>query len=1645
MADDVLFNLEGDATGAVDALQLILDMLSNVSDALTTVADALSTFGDSSSGFTLLQEGALAADEAFMSLSDTMSIMAADLSGASDAALTCAAALELIGGNTATTVEATTTAATSAVDLSDALDIVSTGADNVEASMAAVASTLNDANIVIGDVTVALDDNTLSWDNVSAAMQNAAAAGAAVVGSMGNVTGTIVDNTAANAGNAAAAEEAAVAQSHAGNSANESAMAALMLAPILIKTATGFATMGMNAQTAMAQVTGLADPTLGLAQNSAELNAILATLGDQATKYGVQMDTAAKGLYMIMSAGFNTADAMTVLKTSMKAAAATGTNMESISTALTGVMHAYDIKASGAARTTDMMVQAVVNGEQKFSDFASVIGKTAAAGAAAGISFDQVLAAESTMTQIVPSVQRDTQNLSHLFVKLSTDTLGIEKRAKALGENFSMTTFKSKDLIGQLKYLSDMTGGNAEKFKAVLGDATSYGVALDLLSNKGQTYAKSLKSIQDSNGAMETAFKQTSATIQFTMQRIGSVLSLLSMKLVTAISPAVTAMFTGLADVFGQLAGNTEILYPLLGAIAGIIGGVLLAAVGALWVMFGTTIISMVTLGLAFGALGASVVALVPYISSLVAGSQPLTALFLQMKSSALGLVAEFKNIGEVAKNILGPIFESVGKSVIAQLVPAFMQLATQGMRAMTDLGNGIESALVAAKPLFIAIGQIITGVLTPAFIAFANGLGSTVFGAISKFGAFLQSVSPQIQAFGNWVEQKVVPALMKLGPVINQVANTLGKMSPMLLIAGGAFALLLPRIGAIAGIATAVWESISGLGGAIMSLGPAVNVGANIMRGLGGALWGLAKAFANPVRSILMLGTYLEEAWLTVSQFAFELIGPLISAISSAAAWFSSMGAIIATSGSPLMALQIIVGSVGAELGSMVAAAVAAAAPFVMLGIAVAAVVTGLVLFFTQTKQGAGFLQVLWKEIQSLWGVLVSALQPALQQIQTEIKRLAPLWAQMGQLFEAVKPILMVLGAIIGTVIVVAIGLFIANIAAIITILGKVIQGVIMFVSGFVQAFTGLVQVISGIIAFIIDLFTGQFGKLGPDLRVIGQGLVNIWQGIWHMIVGIFTGTVGAVISGIGAFGKTVIGFFQNMWSVVVGHSIWPDMWKGVVQHTQTQTKVTQTATDKFSTGIVKSFSDINVQSTTQYTTFWANIQKITVTSMNNVVSAVSSGMHQMVAVVISSMSSLASSVNQQWQVVVSVTTKALTSLVAVVQQSFKQILAVVQQVMQQIATISTQVWSQMAGSIKTAQDTLATSVSKSWANMYNVVKTAVLGIFSVAITGFYGLVSTIPSAMTVIEKIVDANWALMLNMSKMTMAGMVDAVKTGMKNLSDTMKDGAKDVLDQVDTMLATIKKEMDDLAKNAEDWGKHFDEGFAKGIESGQGIVAGAVDKLIQQITSKMQFTTPKSGPLSTYKSWMPHMVQGLATTLHASAPILSTAAAVTAQRLADAIKLKTEKATAAAAEAHLKAELAAERAAAAAAKKTEQTQLANAKAATAAAKAAASTAHSSSSNVGTSNTNSLGGETEVINLLQQILGAIEALGQGGNGSSGGSSVGYSIPSTSLGTISQQFNGGGSLSSNQVAGLYQQLNQLGGLSTEYAARGASSGVGF
>ena len=189
------------------------------------------------------------------------------------------------------------------------------------------------------------------------------------------------------------------------------------------------------------------------------------------------------------------------------------------------------------------------------------------------------------------------------------------------------------------------------------------------------------------------------------------------------------------------------------------------------------------------------------------------------------------------------------------------------------------------------------------------------------------------------------------------------------------------------------------------------------------------------------------------------------------------------------------------------------------------------------------------------------------------------------------------------------------------------------------------------------------------------------------------------------------------------------------------------------------------------------------------------------------------------------------------------------------------------------------------------------------------------------------------------MAMQGIVDASKKGMKDLSDAIKSGAKDVLCQIEAMIKTMSKDMDDLAKSAEDWGKHFDEGFAKGIESGQGTVGAAVDKLIQEITSKMQFTTPKTGPLSTYKSWMPHMVHGLATTLKASAPVLSAAAAATAQRLADAMKLKAEKAAAAAAAAHLKAELAAEKATAAAAKKTEAAALSKAKAATAAAGAVA----------------------------------------------------------------------------------------------------------
>lgn len=238
------------------------------------------------------------------------------------------------------------------------------------------------------------------------------------------------------------------------------------------------------------------------------------------------------------------------------------------------------------------------------------------------------------------------------------------------------------------------------------------------------------------------------------------------------------------------------------------------------------------------------------------------------------------------------------------------------------------------------------------------------------------------------------------------------------------------------------------------------------------------------------------------------------------------------------------------------------------------AAAVTPLVVAFTQwlfsgraSSQIGSLLATIWARVQSvlqtlaplfsflgglfrqIGGILASAFIPVwkqlVQQWQTQmLPALKQLWAAL----QPAMPLFKLIGMIILTVVIVALGLLVGILTGVAKALAGLLGGVATVFTGIVQIISGAVTVIGGILGFFTDLFTGHFTKLGDDLHNIWTGIVTMFAGVWHVIEGIFQAAWGVIAGFVSGLVQGVIAFFQNLFRTLVGHSIVPDMINSII-----------------------------------------------------------------------------------------------------------------------------------------------------------------------------------------------------------------------------------------------------------------------------------------------------------------------------------------------------------------------------------------------------------------------------------------------------------------------------------------------------------------
>jgi phage-related protein len=220
---------------------------------------------------------------------------------------------------------------------------------------------------------------------------------------------------------------------------------------------------------------------------------------------------------------------------------------------------------------------------------------------------------------------------------------------------------------------------------------------------------------------------------------------------------------------------------------------------------------------------------------------------------------------------------------------------------------------------------------------------------------------------------------------------------------------------------------------------------------------------------------------------------------------------------------------------------------------------------------------------LQFLGNLFTTVIIPALQSFATwVVSNIIPaLQALWNFVSPVLVPALQLIGAIIGTVIVVAIAivigaiaLFIATLAGIIFVLSQVISAISSFVLGVIGFFSDLGTNIGNIWNGIGQTITNAWNGISSFFVGAFDALGNLWNSFWNNLVKGITIVWNGIVEGVKLGWGFVIGFITT---ALTGYKIlWDRAWNAIATTITTVWETIKTGVSAGIDGVVKFFSGL-------------------------------------------------------------------------------------------------------------------------------------------------------------------------------------------------------------------------------------------------------------------------------------------------------------------------------------------------------------------------------------------------------------------------------------------------------------------------------------
>ena len=557
----------------------------------------------------------------------------------------------------------------------------------------------------------------------------------------------------------------------------------------MVAAATAVATLGTAAVKSAAEYEAqLANVSTLLTGTEAEVAARTAEIGDQvleiSNRTGVATADLTDGMYQVVSAFGDSADAAAILETAAKSAAAgNATTTDSINL-LSAVTKGYgDTSAEAVQQAADLAFATVRLGQTSFPELAAGMGKVIPLASTLGLEQEQLWGAMATLTGVTGSTAEVVTQMKATMQAFLSPSKNMQAALKNMGYESGQALLESKGLQGSLDALKDAVGGNELAFAGLFSSVEAQTAVLAMAGNQAENLTSKTAEMYEATGAANTAFERQTNTLAYDIQMVKNLGANFLTQLGTNILPYVREFAEAALPVV------SEALEKIGSYMTGTI--IPAAETAVKWISEHRTLILALAAGIAT-AVEAYVVAA---IGLAVAAGILIYKNWDKIKAKAVELGAK---ISEVWGNIKTGVSEAV-----ANLVSAFQSNFPLLSAYLSGWWKSVSAAWENVKAIFANIIDFVQNVFAGNWSAAWDNIVAifgNVFGMIVNLAK--APINGVISAI-NWVLEK-----------INSISVTIPDWVPG--VGGKTLGFNIPTIPALAagGIATAPTLAQIGEGG---------------------------------------------------------------------------------------------------------------------------------------------------------------------------------------------------------------------------------------------------------------------------------------------------------------------------------------------------------------------------------------------------------------------------------------------------------------------------------------------------------------------------------------------------------------------------------------------------------------------------------------------------------------------------------------------------------------------------------------------------------------------------------------------------------------------------------------------------------------